>query len=335
MTRPVTTTVRPAHRIDPARLADYFAHCLPEAAPICEIRQFAAGQSNPTYLVETAERRFVLRKKPPGALLPSAHLIEREHRILAVLAGTDVPVPRVRHFCEDDEIIGTSFYVMDHVEGPVDQDPALPSVPKANRRAVYDSIADVLARLHRVDWRGLGLADFGREGGYVARQFRRWAGQYEASRTDDIPAMNRLIAWLPDNMPSDDETTIVHGDYRPGNVILHPEEPRVAAVLDWELCTLGHPLVDLAHSCVAFWIPREGAVLPGLGGAPMEALGLPDEEAYRAAYCARAGREMPGDWRFYLAFALFRMAAICQGVYARASRAMPAQTMRGTTGPAP
>ena len=240
---------------------------MPAAAPIRAIGQFAAGQSNPTYLIEGPERRFVLRKKPPGTLLPSAHLVEREYRVLAALAETDVPVPRVHHLCEDSGIIGTAFYVMDHVEGAVDQDPAWPALAPARRRALYASMADVLARLHRVDWRALGLADFGREGNYIARQIRRWSGQYEASQTGEIAEMDRLIAWLPAHIPEDDETTIVHGDYRPGNLIVHPTEPRIAAVLDWELSTLGHPLSDLAHNCLAFSIPRGASALPGLGGA--------------------------------------------------------------------
>ena len=314
------TPVRAPHRIDRERLEHHLAARLPDAVPIRAIGQFAAGQSNPTYLIEGPERRFVLRKKPPGPLLPSAHSIEREYRILAALAGTDVPVPRVRHLCEDAGIVGTAFYVMDHVEGAVDQDPALPALSPDRRRAAYESMVEVLARLHRIDWRALGLGDFGREGGYVGRQIRRWSGQYEASRTDAIPAMDRLIAWLPAHLPADDETTIVHGDYRPGNLILHPEEPRVAAVLDWELSTLGHPLSDLAHNCLAFWIPRHDTAFPGLGGADLEALGVPAEETYRAAYCRHAGRDALADWRFYLAFALFRMAAICQGVYTRGLR---------------
>lgn len=315
--RPVTTPVRAPHRLDEARLEHYLASHVPEAAPIRTISQFAAGQSNPTYLIEGPERRFVLRKKPPGTLLPKAHLVEREYRILAALAGTDVPVPRVHHLCEDTDIVGTAFYVMDHMEGSVDQDPAWPLQPRDSRRSLYLSMADVLARLHRIDWRVLGLGDFGREGSYIARQIRRWSGQYEASQTDEIAEMDRLIAWLPERIPDDDETTIVHGDYRPGNLIVHPAEPRVAAVLDWELSALGHPLSDLAHNCLAFSIPRGATALPGLGGADFEALGLPAEEAYRDAYCERAGRGPIDDWGFYMAFAFFRMAAICQGVYAR------------------
>jgi aminoglycoside phosphotransferase (APT) family kinase protein len=315
--QPATTPVRAAHQLDLARLERYLAEHVPDAAPIRSIEQFAAGQSNPTYLIEGPARRFVLRKKPPGVLLPRAHLVEREYRILAALAETDVPVPRVHHLCEDVEVVGTAFYVMDHVEGSVDQDPGLPAFSPAERRLAFDSMGTVLAHLHRVDWRALGLADFGKEGGYVARQIRRWSGQYEASRTDEIPAMDRLIAWLPEHLPEDDETTIVHGDFRPGNLIFHPGEPKVAAVLDWELCTLGHPLGDLAHNCLAFSIPRQDTALPGLGGADLDALGIPTEEEYVAAYCAQAGREPISDWGFYQAFAFFRMAAICQGVYAR------------------
>ena len=313
----LTTPVRAAHRIDEAALTHYLARHVPEAVPIHGVSQFAAGQSNPTYLIEGERRRFVLRKKPPGTLLPKAHLVEREYRILAALAETDVPVPRVHHLCEDTAIIGTAFYVMDHVKGAVDQDPAWPALSPASRRAAYASMADVLARLHRVDWRGLGLDDYGREGNYIARQIRRWTGQYEASRTGEIADMDRLIAWLPDHIPDDDETTIVHGDYRPGNLIVDAEESRIAAVLDWELSTLGHPLSDLAHNCLAFSIPRGTSALPGLGGADFEALGVPTEEAHRDAYCARAGRGPITEWRFYMAFAFFRMAAICQGVYAR------------------
>ena len=313
----LTTPVRAAHRIDEAALTHYLARHVPEAVPIHGVSQFAAGQSNPTYLIEGERGRFVLRKKPPGTLLPKAHLVEREYRILAALAETDVPVPRVHHLCEDTAIIGTAFYVMDHVEGAVDQDPAWPALSPEGRRAAYASMADVLARLHRVDWRGLGLDDYGREGNYIARQIRRWTGQYEASRTGEIADMDRLIAWLPDHIPDDDETTIVHGDYRPGNLIVDAEEPRIAAVLDWELSTLGHPLSDLAHNCLAFSIPRGTSALPGLGGADLKALGVPTEEAHRDAYCARAGRGPIAEWRFYMAFAFFRMAAICQGVYAR------------------
>ena len=315
--QPPTTPVRAAHRIDQAALERHLGTHVPEAVPIRAFSQFAAGQSNPTYLIEGPERRFVLRKKPPGVLLPSAHLVEREYRILAALAETDVPVPQVHHLCEDTDIVGTAFYVMDYVAGSVDQDPAWTALAPGERGAVYRSMADVLARLHRVEWRALGLADFGREGSYIARQIRRWSGQYEASRTDEIPEMDRLLAWLPDHIPDDDETAIVHGDYRPGNLIVHPHEPRIAAVLDWELSTLGHPLSDLAHNCLAFSIPRGTSALPGLGGADFEALGLPGEEAHRDAYCERAGRGEIADWRFYMAFASFRMAAICQGVYAR------------------
>ena len=207
---------------------------------------------------------------------------------------------------------------MDHVEGSVDQDPAWPGqTPDRRRRALRARWPTCWPACTGVDWRGLGLADFGKEGNYIARQIRRWSGQYEASRTDEIPEMDRLLAWLPDHLPDDDETAIVHGDYRPGNLIVHPDEPRIAAVLDWELSTLGHPLSDLAHNCLAFSIPRGASALPGLGGADFAALGLPAEDAYRDAYCERAGRGPIPEWRFYMAFAFFRMAAICQGVYAR------------------
>ncbi len=312
-----TTDIREAHRFDTARLNAYLAHALPPAGPIRAIEQFKAGQSNPTFLITSDGGRFVLRKKPPGDLLPSAHLVEREYRVQAALAETGVPVPRMRLLCEDASVIGTTFYVMDHVEGRVPHDPALPDMAEADRRAVYRSMAATMAALHTVDWHAVGLAEFGKPGAYVARQIKRWTGQYRASETDPIPAMEELIAWLPSRIPANDETTIVHGDFRPGNLILHPREPRVIAVLDWELSTLGHPLSDLAYNCLPYHLDSGSSVLPGLSGPKGRPAGIPTEEDYLAIYCERAGRPPLADWAFFLAFAFFRMAAISQGVYHR------------------
>lgn len=315
---PRTTPVRAAHVFDEARLAAHLAKHLDGVSRPLTIRQFEAGQSNPTFLVEAGGERLVLRKKPPGELLPSAHLIEREYRVMAALAGSAVPVPVMRLLCEDASVIGTPFYVMDYVPGRVYQDPSLPGLTTSERSAVYRSMVETLARLHDVDWRGADLADFGKHADYVARQVRLWTRQYDAAKTGDIPEMDRLMAWLPDNIPDNDEVTIAHGDYRLGNLILHPSEPRIVAILDWELSTLGHPLSDLAYNCLAYYQPGDSDVLPGLAGSDLRALGIPVEAEYVAAYCDSRGRGPIANWPFYVAFAFFRITAIVQGVYARA-----------------
>ena len=310
--------VRDAHRFDEARLAAYLSDHLPGFAPPMTVRQFEGGQSNPTFLLETAGGPFVLRKKPPGDLLPSAHLIEREYRIMSALAGSGVPVPAMQLLCEDTDIIGTSFYVMAQVTGRVFRNPALPESEPDERTALYDAMNDALARLHAVDWRRAGLADFGKPERYLARQTDRWSRQYRASMTEEIAAMDRLIDWLPRHLPEDEDIAIAHGDFRLENLIFHPTEPRVLAVLDWELSTLGHPLSDLAYNCMTYHFPAEGISFPGLGGLDVGALGMPTEADYLAAYCRRTGRDDIPDWSVFLAFSLFRMAAILQGVYARA-----------------
>jgi aminoglycoside phosphotransferase (APT) family kinase protein len=249
-------------------------------------------------------------------LLPSAHAVDREYRVLTALGGTDVPVPKTHLLCEDASVVGTPFYVMDFVAGRVFADPMLPGVERQERGAIYDAMNDVLARLHRVDWKAVGLADFGRPGNYFARQIERWTKQYRASETERIDAMERLITWLPARIPADDETTLVHGDYRPGNMIIHPTEPRILAVLDWELSTLGHPLADLAYNCIPYRT-GPGDNLGGVEGTDLEALGIPSEAAYVAAYCRRTGRAGIVDWDFYVAFALFRLGAIAQGIMGR------------------
>lgn len=314
----VTTEVRAAHRFDEAALRDWLARRIEGVGAEIGLRQFSGGQSNPTFLIETGARRLVLRKQPPGALLPSAHQVDREYRVMEALAGTGVPVPPVLALCQDRSVIGTDFYVMDWVEGRVIADPAMPGVEPAERAAVYADMARVLARLHGLDWAGLGLADFGKHEGYVERQVRLWTRQYEAARTGDIPQMERLGAHLSANLPALARTTIAHGDYRLGNLMLHPTEPRIVAVLDWELSTLGDPLADLAYCCLPWHLPAGVALLKGLPEDGLAALGIPEEAGFLETYRREAGLGRIGDWPFYLGFALFRLAAICQGVYKRA-----------------
>ena len=324
-----------AHRFDERRLADYLgAQGLDDFRGHLTVRQYQGGQSNPTFRLEAGGRHYVLRKKPPGDLLPSAHLVEREYRVMKALADTDVPVPTMLLLCEDPAVIGQTFFVMEHVEGRVLSTPDLPEAASAaERTAIYDAMNRTLARLHTVDWRAAGLSDFGKPVDYVARQISRWTRQYEAARHREIPAMDALIEWLPDQVPActtaagragsaargggREETTIAHGDFRLDNMILHPSEPEVAAVVDWELSTLGHPLADLAYNCMTYHLPL-GARWKGLGGVDRVALGIPSEEDYVAAYCRRTGRDGVPDWNFFMAFGLFRLASICQGVYARA-----------------
>lgn len=301
------------HRFDEQRLAGYLAAHLPGFAGPLRVRQFQGGQSNPTFHLRAGSREYVLRKKPPGALLPSAHAVDREYRILSALRGSDVPVPEVALFCGDDSVIGTMFYLMEYLPGRIFTDPALPTLPPAERAAIHDDMNRVLARLHGVDWQSAGLADFGRPAGYVARQIERWTKQYAAARLDAEPAMDRLTEWLAAHAQVADETAIAHGDFRLGNLMVHPTEPRIIAVLDWELCTLGHPLADLAYNCLSWRLPAE---LRGIAG--MDVPGIPAEADYVRAYCARTGRASVPDHEFFVAFSLFRWSAIAAGVYRRA-----------------
>jgi aminoglycoside phosphotransferase (APT) family kinase protein len=278
------------------------------------VRQFQGGQSNPTYHIKAGSNEYVLRRKPPGKLLPSAHAIDREYRVMTALAGTGVPVPRTYLLCEVPDVIGTPFYVMQYVRGRVFTDPRLPEQSAAERAAIYDNLSDVLARLHTVDWEALGLADFGKPGNYFARQIHRWSQQYRASETERIDSMERLMDWLPAHIPPGDETTLVHGDFRLGNTLIDPVEPRVVAVLDWELSTLGHPLADLAYNVMPY---RLGMEWDGFRGKDLAALGLPSEEAYIGDYCRRVGRASIPDWDWYVVFAIFRLAAIAQGIMGR------------------
>lgn len=308
------TAVRPAHRFDEQRLAAYLGERLDGFGGDLSVRQFEGGQSNPTFLLESGGRRLVLRKKPPGELLPTAHMIEREYRILRALRATEVPVPAALLFCDDAAVIGTSFYVMAHAAGRVFRDPTLPGLSAAERAAVYEDMGRVLAALHRADYRALGLEDFGRAGGYCARQLRRWSQQYESSKTAALPEMERLMAWLAAHLPDDERTCIVHGDYRLDNMVVDADRPQVVALLDWELATLGDPLSDLAYNCMLYRIETpDGVRLADAAGRD----GIPDEDEYVEAYCRHSGRSGIPHWSFYLAFSLFRYASIVQGVYYR------------------
>ncbi len=313
-----TTPVREAHRFDTQRLADYVRRNVEDFAGPIEVEQFKGGQSNPTYLIRAGGKRYVMRRKPPGELLPSAHAVDREYRVITALAATDVPVPKTHALCTDESVIGTMFFIMDYVEGRIFEDPALPGVMPAERAAIFDETNRVIAALHRVDYQAIGLEDYGKPGSYFARQISRWTKQYRASETETIAAMDNLIDWLPQHIPADDETRIVHGDFRIDNVIFHPREPRALAVLDWELSTLGHPMSDFAYHCM-IWRMSPGE-FHGLANADVKALGIPSEAEYLAAYCRRVGREpVPEhEWEYYMAFNMFRLAAILQGVLARA-----------------
>jgi len=310
-----TIPVRETHRFDVDALEGYLAPRIPGFRGPLTVSQFQGGQSNPTYRLSAAGHEYVLRRKPPGKLLPSAHAVDREYRILTALGQTDVPVPRTWVLCDDPEIIGTIFYVMDWVAGRIMVDPLLPGCTPTERTAIYDSMSDVLSRLHRQDWKALGLTDFGKPGSYFTRQIHRWTQQYRASETERIEAMEQLMVWLPEHIPADDDTTVVHGDFRLGNVIMHPTEPRVLAVLDWELATLGHPLADLAYNAMPYHLRPD--ILGGVLGEDLKTLGIPSEEDYLAAYCRRTGRAGIPDWSFCVAFSMFRLAAIAQGIMGR------------------
>ncbi len=311
---PVLVPVLPNHRFDEAALAEYLRPRLPGFDGPVTVRQFQGGQSNPTYAIAAGGHRYVLRKKPPGKLLPSAHAVEREYMVMESLAGTDVPVPTMRLLCEEAGVIGTPFFVMDHVEGRVFTDTLLAEVPEARRAACYFDLVRVMAALHRVRPDAVGLEGFGKPDGYVARQIERWTKQYRASDMDHTLAMEELIAWLPPHMPPDHGGAVIHGDFRLGNMIFHPTEPRIVAVLDWELSTLGDGLAaDLAYMLLPWHLPVAVA-----GIADVARPGLPDPDDLARAYARHRGWEGTPDLGFYTVFALFRWAAIAAGVYRRA-----------------
>ena len=305
--------------LDQAALAPYLEANITGFSGLAAIEKFKSGQSNPTYLMTAASGRYVLRAKPPGQLLKSAHQVDREFTVMSALAGTAVPVPRMLHLSAEDSPIGRMFYVMDFLDGRIFWDPALPEARDNDERAaIYDAMNVTLAAMHDVDVEAVGLGDFGRPGNYFERQLARWTSQYRASETGTVADMDRLISWLEKHMPADDgRVSLVHGDYRLDNLIFAPDRPQVVAVLDWELSTLGHPFADIAYQCMQWRLPHASG-FRGLGGVERSALGLPSEEAYVAAYCRRRGLEGIGNWTFFLAFSFFRLAAICQGVYKRA-----------------
>jgi aminoglycoside phosphotransferase (APT) family kinase protein len=326
--------VRDAHRLDEARLDTWMAEHVVGYTGELEVRQFKGGQSNPTYWLADREREYALRKKPPGKLLQSAHMVDREYRVMHALRDTDVPTARMFALCEDESVIGTSFFVMEYVQGRIFWNVQLPELEPEQRHAIYSELVRVLAAIHTVDLDATGLADYGRPDAYVARQVKRWTKQYIASQTSDVEPMTRLIEWLPANIPTDEATSLVHGDYRLDNLIFDPTEPRALAVIDWELSTLGHPLCDLAYACMLYDL-----VLPKIGGlaaVDFETSGIPDEASFVGQYCDLVGRERVPDLRYYKAFSLFRLAAICQGVYKRSidgNASSPEAAMAGAAVP--
>jgi len=307
--------IRDAHRFDENALSEYLQNKFQGYTGPLNVQQFEGGLSNPTFLISGGGKKYVLRKKPPGKLLPSAHQVEREYRVMKALEKTDVPVPEMLLLCEDNAVIGTPFFVMEYVHGRVLADFALPNKSPDERRAIYLDMVRVLAALHSVNYADLGLEDFGKPGNYFSRQIGRWSKQYVAAKTDEIVSMERLMAYLPENVPDDDASCIVHGDYRMGNMLFHPTENRVVAMLDWELSTLGHPLGDLGYSCMPYHSGVAGPIsLEGLTGPQS---GILCEEEFVAEYCRLTGRDGIANFNFYLAFSFFRLASILQGVYKR------------------
>lgn len=307
--------VRPGLEIDAAALDRYMrAHVAGFEGPL-SIEQFKGGQSNPTYKLTTPDRAYVLRRKPPGKLLKSAHAVDREFRLLSALHPAGVPVAKPYVLEEDDSIIGTAFYIMEFVAGRIFWEAALPGVAAAERTALYDAMNSTIAQLHSVDYQAVGLGDYGKPTDYIKRQVSRWSDQYRASKTEEIPAMDNLMAWLPDHIPAAEDVSVVHGDYRIDNLIFDAAEPRVRAILDWELSTIGHPLADFSYATMLWRLPPH--VFNGIKGLDLKALGIPSEEDYVAAYCRRTGREQIPDWDVYMIYNIFRMAGIMQGIMGR------------------
>jgi len=341
-----TGTRAPSQALDSAALSRWLEEAIPGFAGPLSIEQFKGGQSNPTYKLLTPQRSYVMRSKPgPVAkLLPSAHAIEREFKVMRALAGSEVPVPKMLALCEDESVIGRAFYIMEFIEGRVLWDQSLPGMSQKERGAIYQEMNRVIAALHRVDFNAVGLADYGKPGNYFERQIGRWSKQYQASITQPIEAMERLIEWLPLHIPESArdarEVSIVHGDFRLDNLVFHPTEPRVLAVLDWELSTLGHPLADFSYHCMSWHIVNSG-VARGIAGKDLAELGIPDELSYVTRYCERTGRSdvsaVMRDWNFYLAYNLFRIAAILQGIAKRveAGTASSAQAREAGAGARP
>jgi len=314
-----TKEVVEAYRFDVKKLEAYLADRIEGFQTPLEVRQFKGGQSNPTYKLITPNRNYVLRRKPPGKLLPSAHAVDREYRAIAALYPTGFPVAKPYVLCEDESVIGTIFYVMDCVEGRIYWGPMLPDCAPKERTAIYEAMNETLARLHMLDYEKLGLSDFGKPGAYIARQVSRWTKQYQLSETEKIPEMDRLIEWLPAHIPPQERNSIVHGDYRLDNMILHPTEPKVLAVLDWELCTIGDPMADFTYHLMQWQMP-EGGTSGGtatLLGADLKAMGIPSMDEYVAMYCRNTGRSGIPNLDYYTAYNFFRIAGILQGIVGR------------------
>lgn len=309
-----TVSVMDAPPFDLSKLSDFLQREVANFGGLENISVFKGGQSNPTYLIDSQSQRYVLRKKPPGKLLPSAHAVDREHRVMSALAQRDFPVPTMHCLCKDRGVIGTEFYVMEYLDGRIFWSAEIPEVDAKDRGAYYTELTQVLAQLHSIPYDEIGLSDYGKPGNYFARQIGRWSKQYKASELEHNPAMHGLMEWLPNNIPEGDETRVVHGDYRLDNVIFHPTEPKIIAVLDWELSTLGHPLSDFSYFCMNWRLPT------GLGNSDLSALSIPTEDDVIRQYCDLTGRDGISNWSFYLIFNLFRIAAILQGVAARAAQ---------------
>ena len=322
--------VDPRHALDVARLEDCLASKLDGFAGPLRVRQFVGGQSNPTYQLSDGSRRWVLRRKPPGRLVASAHAVDREFRVLEALGRTDFPAPRVRFHCPDEEVIGSEFYVMDEVEGRILVDPTLPGWSPGERRRLYDSQIEILARLHSIDYEAIGLGDYGRSGSYFARQVHVWSKQYRKAGGDRCVAMERLMEWLPEHLPAEETTSLIHGDYGLNNMVLHPTEPRVVAILDWELSTLGDPLADLTYPLSQRLTPK--GHFANRSEAELTELGIPTRSQVVEAYRERTGRASIGDLEFYLAFHLFRMAGIMFGIAGRARTGTAAGREAGSLG---
>ncbi len=313
-----TTEIRKEHMFEISSLEKYMHDYIEGFSGNLTVRQFTHGQSNPTFILNDAKQKYILRKKPPGKLLPSAHAVDREYRIISALQNTNIPLPKTYALCEDDTVIGTAFYIMEFVEGRIFRDAIVTDAASTSERtAIFESMIETLAHLHQADWRALGLEDYGKPGNYMARQVNRLTKQYMASKTSDIESMNALLEWMPDNIPDDDTTTIAHGDFRLENLIIHPTKPKVVAVLDWELSTLGHPLADLAFNCMVYHLSSTENEKFGFTNHDIDAMGIPSEQDYLKAYCKHTGRNEVLEWDFYIAFSMFRLAAIVQGVYKR------------------
>lgn len=323
--------VLPNHRFDEKALARWLSGRIAGAEDGITVHQFQGGLSNPTFFLQAGDHEYVLRKQPPGNLLPGAHAVDREFRVQQALQGSAVPVAKMRVFCDDPTVIGQIFYVMDHVEGRIFSDRLLPSFTPSDRAAAYDAMNEVLAALHEIDFAAIGLSDFGRHDQYIARQVSRWGRNYKASIPDPMPEMEKVILWLEENVPAEESAAIVHGDYRFGNIILDPVKPAIVALLDWELSTIGHPLADLAYNCLPWRLPS--STERGFADIDFRPLGIPSEEEYVAAYARRRGIGEIPNWTYFLVFAMFRTAAILGGVYARAKAGNASDARSLETGP--